>query len=178
MPMENASPSTGMESGGPSQAGGSADPEFTILVDGLCPMCAREANYMLRLDRGRGKLRVVDIAAPGFDARQYGRTQDEVMGSIHGVLADGRVISGVEVFRRAYGAVGRSWMLGWTAWPGFRSLADALYTVFARYRIPVSNTLVKLGLSQVPLVECGDRCTVPRRSPSLTSPTPPVAKAS
>ncbi len=111
------------------------NPEFTILIDGECPLCRHEANMMRRLDRGRGKLALVDIALPSFDAARYGTTFEAVMGSIHGVRSDGTLISGMEVFRRAYAAVGMSWLLSWTAWPIARPIADAVYSFFAKNRL-------------------------------------------
>lgn len=112
---------------------------FTILIDGDCPLCKREASFMEKLDKGRGDLKLVDIAAEGFDAADYGRTQEEVMGSIHGVTEDGEVISGMEVFRRAYVAVGWGWILNWTAWPIIRPIADAAYRFFARHRLRLTG---------------------------------------
>ena len=61
------------------------------------------------------------------------------MARIHGVLADGTVIEGMEVFRRAYGAVGLGWLLAPTAWPGLRALADAGYRWFARNRLRLTG---------------------------------------
>lgn len=110
-------------------------PEFTILVDGECPLCEREAELLRRLDGGRGRLELVDISAAGFDPARYGRSFETLMARIHGVLPDGTVIEGVEVFRRAYAAVGRGWVLGWTRLPGLRVLADAGYRWFARNRL-------------------------------------------
>lgn len=90
---------------------------------------------MERLDKGRGWLALEDISAAGFDPSVYGRTMEQVMGSIHGVTAEGRVVDGVEVFRRAYAAVGWGWVLGWTGWPVVRPIVDAAYRVFARVRL-------------------------------------------
>ncbi|MBX3364632.1 MAG: DUF393 domain-containing protein [Phycisphaeraceae bacterium] len=112
-----------------------AEPAIKVLVDLSCPMCRREAALWRRLDRGRGRIALVDIAATGFDASDYGCTQAGLMASIHGVLADGRVIEGMEVFRRAYGAVGLGWLLAPTAWPGVRRVADAAYRAFAKRRL-------------------------------------------
>ncbi len=53
------------------------------------------------LDGGRGRLAIIDIAAPGFDAARYGTTYEAVMGEIHGVLPGNRLVTGVEVFRHA-----------------------------------------------------------------------------
>lgn len=109
--------------------------QVRVLYDGECPLCAREVAGLRRLDRGRGGIDFEDIAAPGFDPTRYGLDAAGVMARIHGVLPDGRVIEGMEVFRRAYSAVGLGWLLAPTAWPGLRPLFDALYRVFARNRL-------------------------------------------
>ena len=87
------------------------------------------------LDCGRGRLAIIDIAAPGFDAARYGTTYEAVMGEIHGVLPGNRLVTGVEVFRHAYGAIGWGWVLAPTAWPGLRWLSDLAYRWFARNRL-------------------------------------------
>lgn len=109
-------------------------PLFEIFVDGGCGLCSREARLMARLDRGRGRLRITDIAAPGFDPAPLGVTYDQAMRSILGRTADGRIVHGVEVFRRAYAAVGIGWVLAPTAWPVLRAVSDRAYTWFARWR--------------------------------------------
>lgn len=114
-------------------------PMFTLLIDGDCPLCRREAALMARLDRGRGQLHLVDIASPDFDASRYGTTQTAVMGHIHGVLPDGTLVTGMEAFRHAYRAVGLGWVLGWSTWPVFRGLADGAYEFFARHRLSLTG---------------------------------------
>jgi predicted DCC family thiol-disulfide oxidoreductase YuxK len=114
-------------------------PEITVLFDGECPLCRREVELLRRRDRGRGRIGFADIAAPGFDAIRYGKSHGELMARIHGVLADGSLVEGVEVFRRAYGAVGLGWLLAWTRWPGLRALADAGYRTFARNRLRITG---------------------------------------
>ncbi|MDX2148607.1 MAG: DUF393 domain-containing protein [Planctomycetota bacterium] len=118
---------------------GVSSADFTILIDGACPLCRHEANMMRRLDRGRGRLALVDIATPDFDASRYGTTFDAVMGSIHGVTSDGRLVTGMDVFRRAYAAVGVPWLLGWTAWPLIRPIADRAYRWFAKHRLRLTG---------------------------------------
>jgi predicted DCC family thiol-disulfide oxidoreductase YuxK len=114
-------------------------PEITVLFDGECPLCAREVAMLRRLDRARGRIGFDDIAAPGFDAGRYGQTLDALMARIHGVLPDGTMIEGLDVFRRAYAAVGLGWVLAWTAWPGLRGIADAGYRWFARNRLRLTG---------------------------------------
>jgi predicted DCC family thiol-disulfide oxidoreductase YuxK len=111
---------------------------FRLFYDGDCPLCAREIALLRRLDR-RGHLDLVDIAAPGFDGVPDGLDHGDLMARIHGQLPDGRVVEGMEVFRRAYGAVGWGWLLAPTAWPGVRVLANAAYRWFARHRLRLTG---------------------------------------
>lgn len=113
---------------------------FRIFIDGGCPLCAREASFMERLDKGRGRLDVVDIAAAGFEPGVFEKdgvalTYDAMMASIHGQEPDGRIVTGVEVFRRSYEVVGWGWLLGWTRLPVLRWFADLGYAFFAKHRL-------------------------------------------
>jgi len=114
-------------------------PQIEVLFDGDCPLCAREIRTLRRLDRGRGRIGFQDIAAPGFDASGYGLDESVLMARIHGVLGDGRVVEGMEVFRRAYAAVGLGWLLAPSRWPLLRPACDAAYRVFARNRLRLTG---------------------------------------
>ncbi len=105
-----------------------------VLYDGECPLCAREIAFLRRRDR-RGLIAFEDIAAPDFAASRYGLDHAAVMSRIHGVLPDGTLIEGVEVFRRLYAAVGLGWLVAPTRWPLLRGLFDRAYRVFARNRL-------------------------------------------
>ena len=111
---------------------------FKLLYDGGCPFCLREMRWLQRWNR-HGRLAFEDVAAPGFDPARYGVTRERVMGVIHGVFPDGRIVRMVEVFRQAYRAVGLGWLLAPTGWPVFRWFFDALYGIFARYRVPLGR---------------------------------------
>lgn len=126
--------------------------EFTILIDGECPLCRHEARLLEKLDKGRGQLRLVDITDPDFDAGDYGKTFDDVMGSIHGVTRDGEIVTGMSVFRHAYAAVGWGWPWAPTGWPVLKPIFDLAYRFFAKYRLRLT------GRGDV----CeGGRCKVP-----------------
>lgn len=107
---------------------------FEIFIDGGCSLCSREAGLLRRLDRGRGRLKLTDLASPEFERSDHGLSYEQVMRSIHGMTPDGRVVHGVEVFRRAYEAVGLGWLWAPTGWPVLRPLADEVYRAFARWR--------------------------------------------
>jgi predicted DCC family thiol-disulfide oxidoreductase YuxK len=110
------------------------DRGFKLLYDGQCPFCRLEARWLQRWNKA-GRLAFEDITAPGFEAARYGVTQEAVMGVIHGVFPDGRIVRKVEVFREAYRAIGLGWVLAPTGWPVFRWFFDGLYEVFARNRV-------------------------------------------
>jgi predicted DCC family thiol-disulfide oxidoreductase YuxK len=109
--------------------------QIRVLYDGDCPLCSREIRFLEKRDRGRGRIQFEDIAEPSFDPGAYGLDARDVMARIHGVLPDGTVIEGVEVFRRAYAAVGLGSLLAPTRWPGLRRLAELAYRIFARNRL-------------------------------------------
>jgi predicted DCC family thiol-disulfide oxidoreductase YuxK len=109
--------------------------QIRVLYDGDCPLCSREIRFLERRDRGRGRIQFEDIAHPNFEPAVYGLDAREVMARIHGVLPDGSVVEGVEVFRQAYTAVGLGWLMAPTRWPGLRRVADLASRIFARNRL-------------------------------------------
>jgi predicted DCC family thiol-disulfide oxidoreductase YuxK len=113
---------------------------FKLLYDGQCPMCRREAQWLQRRNRD-GHLSFEDISAPDFDPSRYGVTREEVLGVMHGVFPDGRIVRQVEVFRQAYRVVGLGWLLAPTGWPGLRWISDRGYRLFARHRISIGRLL-------------------------------------
>ena len=72
--------------------------EIKLLYDGDCPLCSREVRGLERMDKGRGRIAFEDIAGPEFTPGRYGLDVDQVMARIHGVLPDGSIVEGVEVF--------------------------------------------------------------------------------
>lgn len=93
---------------------------------------------MQRRDKQR-YLAFEDIAQAGFDASRYGLTREEVMGVMHGIFPDGRIVTKVEVFRQAYRLIGLGWLLAPTSWPLLRTLSNWGYELFARYRVPLGR---------------------------------------
>ena len=118
-----------------------------VLFDGDCPLCVKEVEFLRAQDGGKGKLDLVDIAAPTYDPRDNrGVDFETAMASIHGITPAGDVITGVEVFRRAYAAVGLGWMYGFAKYPALLRVADGVYDFWARHRLAVTG---RPGMAEV-----------------------------
>jgi predicted DCC family thiol-disulfide oxidoreductase YuxK len=110
---------------------------FTMFYDGDCPLCSREVALLMKRDVHK-RIRFISTASPDFDPVQYGISTDPNR-LIHGMMADGTIVRGVEVFRQVYKQLGLGWLLAPTAWPGLKQMFDLLYLVFAKYRIPIGK---------------------------------------
>lgn len=112
--------------------------ELEVFFDGDCPLCRREIAWMKGRDRA-GKVRFTDIASPQFSAADYGKTFEAFMAEIQGRLPDGRWITGVEVFRRLYSAIGFGLLVHVTRWPLISGLLEWGYKSFARRRLQLTG---------------------------------------
>jgi predicted DCC family thiol-disulfide oxidoreductase YuxK len=111
-----------------------------MFYDGQCPFCRWEVQWLSRRNQ-KGLLAFQDLSDPDFNPSDYGLSESEVRDFIHGVLPDGTVLKGLEVFRVAYGAVGLGWLTAPTAWPGLRRICDMAYRLFARNRVRLGKLL-------------------------------------
>jgi predicted DCC family thiol-disulfide oxidoreductase YuxK len=111
---------------------------LTVFFDGACPICAREIALMKRMDQQR-QLEFNDFSAVDYDAASIDVSPAELSRIIHARWADGRVISGVEVFRAMWEAVG----LGMLARLSRLSLLEPMvlraYAWFARNRLRLTG---------------------------------------
>lgn len=97
----------------------------------------------------RNAILFVDVADPGYDASQNnGIGYEAAMRTIHGVVreedrrtgeAKETVLTGVDVFRRAYDLVGLGFVYAFLDVPVLRALASALYDAWARVRLPLTG---------------------------------------
>lgn len=111
------------------------DIPITVLYDGGCSVCAREARFWRKRDRHH-RLHLVDISADDFEAGDYGLSNAAVQSQMHAILPGGRVVTAVEAFRQIYRALGMGWLLAPTGWPIIRPIADAFYRFFAKHIRP------------------------------------------
>jgi len=114
--------------------------DFEVFYDGDCPLCLKEIRMLQWLDRNNGRIQFTDIAADGFDAEgTTGLTYDQLMAEIYGRLPNGELVTGMEVFRQLYGAVGLGLLFAPTAWGPLRPLFDRVYAFFARNRLRITG---------------------------------------
>lgn len=109
-----------------------------VFYDGGCPLCSREVSF-LRARAHRGEIKFTDITALGFDPHPPGFTQAEMMSEIRGRARDGRLISGVEVFRQMYAAVGFIKLVRLSRLAPIDWLLRVAYRTFARNRLKLTG---------------------------------------
>jgi len=108
-----------------------------VFFDGECPLCTREVSLLRRLDT-HSRIRFTDIAT-SFEPASLGLDLATLMAVIHGRLPTGEVVTGVEVFRRLYAAVGFERLVSLSRLPVIRQLLDALYAWFAKNRLRLTG---------------------------------------
>jgi predicted DCC family thiol-disulfide oxidoreductase YuxK len=113
---------------------------FEVFYDGDCPLCKREIDWLRKRD-SQQLIRFTDIAADDFDPEPLGRSHNDLMARIHGRMADGTVVEGVEVFRQLYGRIGFQRAVAMSRLPVLRTLLGASYRVFAKLRLPLTGRL-------------------------------------
>jgi predicted DCC family thiol-disulfide oxidoreductase YuxK len=116
------------------------DDSLTVFYDAACAVCSFEIDALCRRD-SRGRLRPIDISAPGFDAARHGFDARALDAAIHIVAGGGRVARGTDALRLLYRAVGLGWLVAPTAWPGLRQATDIAYRLFATHRRRCSRAL-------------------------------------
>jgi predicted DCC family thiol-disulfide oxidoreductase YuxK len=115
-----------------------ADCRFEVFFDGECPLCSREVGMLRRRDR-EGRLLFTDIAAVDFDPGSLGLDRTTLMAKIHGRSAAGELVTGVEVFRRIYAALGFVRLVQLSRVPWIATALDRAYALFAAHRLRLTG---------------------------------------
>merc|ERR1712087_664926 len=114
--------------------------KIRMLYDGDCPLCMREVNMLRRKDAEKNLIDFVDIASPEYSpADNQNISFEEAMGKIHAITNEGEVVTNIEVFRRLYDLVGLGWVFAITKTQPFGKIVDAVYDVWAKYRLPITG---------------------------------------
>ena len=114
--------------------------QLKIFYDGGCPLCLSEMKHLMRLDRQK-QIDLVDINQQNFHQKYPHIDPVEADRILHGELADGTILFGLDVTHKAWSLVGKG---KWTAiirWPVIRYVADFFYHQFARHRHFISRLI-------------------------------------
>lgn len=109
-----------------------------IFYDSHCPLCAAEMRTLQSLDTNK-RLQLEDIHANDFSERYPHIDTVEADRLLHGQLANGKIIQGLDVTCLAWKLVGKHKWMQALRWPVIRVFADISYKVFARYRHQISS---------------------------------------
>jgi len=113
--------------------------KINMLYDSECPLCMHEVNFLMKRDRDK-QIKFTDIAKLDYDPNKNGGVSYETgMKKIYAVKSDGELISGMEVFRQIYKAVGLGWIWSFTQLPGFTIFFDKFYDVWASWRMKITG---------------------------------------
>ena len=120
-----------------------------IFFDGDCPLCRREIAFFRHRDQAN-RICFTDISTADFDAAAYGSTYDDFMTEIKGRLPDGTWITGVEVFRQIYTALGWRRLAGLTRLPLIAPTLVLGYRLFAKNRLRLTGRCAAGGSCDLP----------------------------
>ena len=112
--------------------------ELIIFYDGACPLCMREMQLLQGADNDQ-KIRFADINSELFQAQYPVIDKDSANRVLHGMLADGSIILGLDVTCKAWDLVGKGRWISCLRWPLLKQISDLVYSVFAKYRYPISR---------------------------------------
>lgn len=114
--------------------------KIKLLYDGQCPLCLREVNFLQKRDAGRGLIKFVDISDLNYHPEDHGGISFEAaMGRIHALLPDGTIIQNLEVFYQIYQVLGLGWIYAPTRWPLIGPMMNALYKIWADWRLTLTG---------------------------------------
>ena len=119
---------------------------LTVYYDKSCPLCVSEMHALR--DRNPDGLRLEDCSARDFDAGKAGCegvTREDLMTRIHARDAEGRWLTGMQVFEAVYAHAGLKRMARFWGNRRLRPLLEGIYPWIARYRQPLS----RLGLHRL-----------------------------
>lgn len=104
-----------------------------IFFDGNCIVCDMEISHYKR--KAPDLFELVDISAPGFDAKFFSLTKDSVERELHVLTPQGELLVGVDAFAHIWSRIERYRPLVFLVQlPGLYSLARIGYKFFTIIR--------------------------------------------
>ena len=142
----------------------SAGPPLTVLYDGTCGFCTRQARLGQRLGGGAARVTLLSTSVPGVLEHRLGLTRESTNRQMFvEEESTSRRFGGAAAVARLVREIPLIGPLGWLYYlPGLRQLADALYRQVARHRHRISRLF---GWQPLPDDSCADgACALPGSS--------------
>jgi len=114
--------------------------DLTIFYDSQCPLCMTEMR-LLESNNHDKRLKLIDLHDKNFSKQYPHINKSKAMNILHGELANGELLLGLDVTCKAWKLVDKHKWLVILRWPVIRVLADTIYLLFARYRNQISYLL-------------------------------------
>ncbi|MCK8046368.1 DUF393 domain-containing protein [Shewanella sp. 1CM18E] len=114
--------------------------KLRIFYDSLCPLCAAEMQQIKALDVD-GNVELQDLNQEGFEEKFPYIDFAYANKILHGELADGTLIKGLDVTYEAWAAVGKARWVALLRCPLVKPAADLGYRFFAKHRYRISYLL-------------------------------------
>ncbi len=112
--------------------------KLTLYYDAACPLCRAEIQFLSRRNQ-QGLLAFVDINSAHYQPETVGVSCEQALAAMYGQYADGKLISGVEVFAAAYARANLK-VLAWLfSRKALRPVLNFSYRFFARNRHAISK---------------------------------------
>jgi predicted DCC family thiol-disulfide oxidoreductase YuxK len=116
-----------------------SEDKIDLLFDSECPICMMEVEFLKKRDI-ENRIRFTDLQSPDYNPADHGNVSFEKgMRKIRAVLPGGSVVTGVEVFRQTYKAIGLGWIFDLTSLPLVGKAADAIYDFWAENRLRITG---------------------------------------
>jgi len=121
-----------------TNSGGTKPYPLTIYFDGECPICRCEIDLMKIFNR-RKHLQFIDFSASSYLSAEPGLSPCDLGKVIQARWSDGTIITGVEVFREMWEAIGLRSLARLARRPAINKLLVRAYAWFARNRLRLTG---------------------------------------
>ena len=112
--------------------------KLTFLYDGACPLCLRETNF-LKVKDTNNFINFVDISENYSPENFKNISYKQAMANLHGILAGGEIIFGVDVLVYSYELVGLGWIYFPSKLPILSNVIKLFYKYWAKYRLKLTG---------------------------------------
>jgi predicted DCC family thiol-disulfide oxidoreductase YuxK len=107
---------------------------LTVFFDSQCPVCFREMKTL----QNRKQTGKVNYACPTSDQDLKEWTQEfsyqEAMKKIHAIDSEGKILTGIDALSSLYARTDLPLIAIWLQAPGFRSVFQVIYAIWAKIR--------------------------------------------